>query len=1144
MTTSTRFIITLSLLVSFTVAAFADSVVVQSARQVPVAYEVDLLVVGGSTGGVAAACEAARAGATVLLVTPYPYLGEDRTATLRLAGENGEDANDPLARVLANDNNRDNNSSSPFITQIKNAVKHQFTYKLIGNIDPSHPEIPARARLTDTVLGDPVTDSLQVNGDAEIVADCGQAKEIRQIVFAAYRRTSGEKLFETERVELSVSNNGNDWTKVEQKFIAESVKQQSNDGQLVPFTLTFEKPLTTRYLKLAVRKKEAVSRQLFAELVILPQPLGSVVVDDKGLKLPRPMHVKHVLDNSLLESNVQFLFNTFVTGDVEDANGTRFGAVIANRSGRQAIVAKRILDTRPQVTSLKTAKFVVIGAAPQTPNLEKFSLLKNVTSEVVGKPFVASQRKLADGSSSNEYPVVEYTFAIDVPDNAAPTNLDLREKIENQIRLATYSDDQSFTADEVYFEQKFEPLPVWRKRGQQLAAETKTIKFPKLESLVVTSDMKGKTNTANKIVGDVREVLSGLRRDVLGFEKPITENGKIPTVSDPARSLPVLGKYDVVVVGGGTSGAPAGIAAARQGAKTLVLEHLHDLGGIGTAGAISIYWYGNVTGFTKEVQNGQRNWGIESKTYWWRSKLAEAGADVWYGVLAHGALVINGDNGDKVNGVLVATPFGAGIVEAGVVIDATGNGDIAIAAGSAIHSYDNKEIAVQGAGLAPRNLGASYTNTDFMFVDDADIIDSSHVFVYAKEKYPSAFDQAKLLGTRERRQVRGEFSFTVLDQVNKRTYPDSIVYAYSDYDTHGYTIDPYMELNHPYRVEKKSDGSSDRTDRLYAYVPYRSCVPKGLNGIFVVGLAISSHRDALPIVRMQPDLQNQGYAIGCAAAMITKENISDVRKLNVRELQKHLVEIGNLSADVLKQDDNYGNSRDKLPQAVAALPDNFHENAPLVMWYPDEARPLVHRAYIKETDFERKFIFAKVAAGLNDNVGVPTLIEKLKSYKTWDNGWRFKAMGQAGSATSPMDQLVMTLGRTKDSQAADVIIEKSKMLTSGSEFSHIRAVAVALENIGGEKSAKALNELLDKDGMTGYVHDTIEKAKRFDESGGLSNLNQEKARRDSLVEISLARALYRTGDVNKRGETILKSYTKDLRGYYSRHARAVLNDVR
>ena len=69
--------------------------------------------------------------------------------------------------------------------------------------------------------------------------------------------------------------------------------------------------------------------------------------------------------------------------------------------------------------------------------------------------------------------------------------------------------------------------------------------------------------------------------------------------------MPVLGRYDVVVIGGGTGGAPAGIGAARAGAKTLVVEYLHGLGGVGTMGAIAGYYWGNRVGFTATVRTAQ-----------------------------------------------------------------------------------------------------------------------------------------------------------------------------------------------------------------------------------------------------------------------------------------------------------------------------------------------------------------------------------------------------------------------------------------------------------------------------------------------------------------------------------------------------------
>ena len=43
------------------------------------------------------------------------------------------------------------------------------------------------------------------------------------------------------------------------------------------------------------------------------------------------------------------------------------------------------------------------------------------------------------------------------------------------------------------------------------------------------------------------------------------------TVTEPRRTLPVLGAYDVVVVGGGIAGVAAAVAAARNGAKACLL---------------------------------------------------------------------------------------------------------------------------------------------------------------------------------------------------------------------------------------------------------------------------------------------------------------------------------------------------------------------------------------------------------------------------------------------------------------------------------------------------------------------------------------------------------------------------------------------
>ena len=77
--------------------ASATRAVNESARDIPAAYNVDVLFVGGTSGGLAAAVEAAQNGATVFLAAERPYLGVDICGTYRLCLEPGEEPISPLA---------------------------------------------------------------------------------------------------------------------------------------------------------------------------------------------------------------------------------------------------------------------------------------------------------------------------------------------------------------------------------------------------------------------------------------------------------------------------------------------------------------------------------------------------------------------------------------------------------------------------------------------------------------------------------------------------------------------------------------------------------------------------------------------------------------------------------------------------------------------------------------------------------------------------------------------------------------------------------------------------------------------------------------------------------------------------------------
>lgn len=150
--------------------------------------------------------------------------------------------------------------------------------------------------------------------------------------------------------------------------------------------------------------------------------------------------------------------------------------------------------------------------------------------------------------------------------------------------------------------------------------------------------------------------------------------------------------YDVIVAGGGPAGIGAGYMAAKRGAKVLVLERAGRLGGMAVQALVNP-WLGGVDSPTTHQiirRLGHPHTvdfqGLDVKAY---DLLKEAGADV----LLHTTVLAPLMEGRRVVGVRVLCEEGERTIPAKVVIDATGNGMVAAAAGVPY------EIGRKGDGL-------------------------------------------------------------------------------------------------------------------------------------------------------------------------------------------------------------------------------------------------------------------------------------------------------------------------------------------------------------------------------------------------------------------------------------------------------------
>ncbi len=1119
----------------------------ESARDLPVACDVDVVVVGGTSGAVAAAVAAAEAGARVFLAAPKTYLGEDLCATYRLWLEADEEPKSPLAKAIFT-------PPSPPLTMGKGLP---FTYEADRPSDAPHKDTAPPSLLANGQWGNAATHSVQYGDNVSLVLDLGKEIRLGGIHVLPYQR---RKDFEMQAATIWTSLDKQAWTEASVIRNEKAGKENAEDRPLHLYTA-----LTgpARYIKVLAAKTDAAKRILLAEIVIeaeTPSP-AAPEVQTESRRPPMPMQAKRALDDALIKAGVNFLYGCYPAGVLRDDAGQPAGLVIANRAGRQAVTAKVIIDAtaRAAVARMAGAQFEPYPAGDQrfqrVTGAAQASEAPELAVQKLPAPLQIEQAGWSDRSYCNAF---EYTLTLPMKDGSYASFAEAEQRARDLTWNAT-----QLTSSDLLFQVPPDPMHGKKRAGGPWpGAQTVDLDAMRPDGVAYVFVLGGCADVTREAAAALLRPLNllelgarvgsaaaaearalpapknprihnagapeaspgGAVREVLNGPRP-TDAGLSRVHSDP-QPVPVLGRYDVVVVGGGTGGAPAGIAAARQGAKTLVLEFQDGLGGVGTLGLIGSYYYGFREGFTRELDQGVaamgegdrakiHTWNVEWKMEWYRRELRKAGADIWFGALGCGALVEE----NRVTGVVVATPDGRGVVLAKVVIDATGNADIAAAAGAQCMTTGAAHVGVQGTGMPPYKPGERYTNTDYTITDDADLIDVWRTYLAGRAKYKEAFDVSRIVDSRERRRVVGDCIISPLDIWNQRTYPDTIGLSKSNFDTHGFTVHALFALRAPDKEE------------VSAYTPYRALLPKGLDGLLVTGLAISAHRDAMPILRMQPDIQNQGYAAGVAAAMAVRAD-KGLRAIDLKALQQHLVEVGNLPESVLADHDSYPYAPEQLRAAIAALPET-PDRISIVLTQPEEALPLLREAY-KAAGDEAKLNYAHVLGVLGDAAGADSLVQAIAG-KPWDSGWSFTGGGQYGGSLSPMDSQIIALARTHDPRALALLVEKARQLDAESAFSHHRAMAIAFETTGRPEAADCLAELLKKPGMSGFVCLDIAAVQRAAEVPD-PNLDRDR----SLRELLLARALYRCGDRDGLAAGILAAYERDLRGHWARHAHAIL----
>ncbi|MDD4869083.1 MAG: FAD-dependent oxidoreductase, partial [Kiritimatiellae bacterium] len=261
-------------------------------------------------------------------------------------------------------------------------------------------------------------------------------------------------------------------------------------------------------------------------------------------------------------------------------------------------------------------------------------------------------------------------------------------------------------------------------------------------------------------------------------------------------------QVDVVVAGYGTGGVFASLAAAEQGVSVTVLDPAGIPGGMGTAGKIHSYYHGVQAGMQKIIDRklsvataicgkaGGFHHVAKVETFLREMETNRIQVEVGYRVF--GVL----KTGKTVKAVLAASEDGYHVFPCKVAVDATGDGDLATAAGAQFalgregdgfpQPYSYTPTLTRGGKLAHHNFDAGW-------VDPTDTLDYSRAHFIGRarlwEKGPfndknHYCSLASLLGLRESRFIKGPVTLTFADFMEGKTYPDTVCAMYAHYDNH------------------------------------------------------------------------------------------------------------------------------------------------------------------------------------------------------------------------------------------------------------------------------------------------------------------------------------------------------------------------
>lgn len=701
--------------------------------------------------------------------------------------------------------------------------------------------------------------------------------------------------------------------------------------------------------------------------------------------------VKKGLLRNLLLNKVHVLLMTDVCGIFTGKNGVN-GALLACKHGLYKVQCSNYIDASDNLLFSRDifGQPYTIDRAGFVLELLKTNVEKRKVLQVPQTLGIAENKViLHPGKNSDDQSFLEMEFTADSPETA---------DIELQSRMLTLEMGKTLSSLDPSLQNA--QIQYYAYESSLILADSALPNpgfdhyhmLPAIQKNLSCTDIIQLKNRAEELVGKIK--IRGKNGETT--QKLIVAGGEIPfrqikvsEVDEPGLQVP-LKKCDfdtekyistehrarIVVGGGGTSGIFAGIASQEAGADTIVVDYFNDPGGSKTLGGVMGYYHGmKENPFIKEMEKESElytselnaNSKIKRQLYLWK-KLTYAGGKFMPASIIFDTLTEN----NQVKGITICRNGRLERIVADLTIDATGDGDIASAAGASCKHGDNRTGQTQNYSQWNLTAGGKSPSNP---TSDYDIIDNTKISELQRALFLSHYeahfyDFLPYLTVRESRRVNGRYELNLLDAVEETHFDDIISVATSDFDPHFIDNSEYTRCGF----------LLPHSNIVKVEIPYRSIVPEKINGLLISGKAFSQTHLALQFTRMSADLSILGYLTGQVSAGIVGQKVNPA-DFNIKDLQKKWVEAGYLPAEYagrkpgnrLRDIDEIKNRINKLAQGKeASLYDCCRCPKDLTL-------PLLKEKFNTTAQKENRLVLAKALAWFGESLGNDLIVEELEN---------------------------------------------------------------------------------------------------------------------------------------------------------------------